>query len=278
MENSDLHTHTYYSDGALPPAQVVKLAKEKGIKNLAISDHNSVEGIDEAMKEAEKLGVNLIPSIEISAEGDEVLGYFIDYKNAKFKKEIKKLQEGSTFSVKENIQKAKGKFDINFEELLREYRPNVSNFNRGHLVRLLIKKGYGDFKEIWPYFQKGKEFYAEREKISVEGAIKLIKKFGGVPVLAHPWVELPAKELLKEENFAKLVKAGLKGIEIDNGDRDERRDEKTISRIKEVAKRYNLIITSGSDFHREEKNNVHNIGDYNCDEKVVEKLKELKNE
>ena len=85
--------------------------------------------------------------------------------------------------------------------------------------------------------------------------------------------------MLKEENFKELVKAGLKGIEIDNGDRDDRRDKQTLKRIKELAKKYDLIITSGSDFHGDylvQATKCHGLGDYNCDEEVVEQLKKAK--
>ena len=87
MKNSDLHTHSIHSDGDLSPSEVVKLAKKRGVKNLALSDHNSISGIDEAILEGNKQGVNIIPAVEIRAEEDEVLGYFIDYKNEKFKNE-----------------------------------------------------------------------------------------------------------------------------------------------------------------------------------------------
>ncbi len=280
MKNSDLHTHSYYSDGDLPPSEVVKLAKQKGIKNLAIADHNSFEGVAEAVKEGKKQGINVIPAIEIRAKEDEVLGYFIDYQNENFKKEVEKIQENLIDRVKKIILKLNKKgIDVSFEDLLKTYHPN-RNFMEIHLIKYLKSIGLGDIRELWPkYISKEGETYVPVEEISILDAIKLIKKYGGVPVLAHPWVELSSKELLKEENFKELVKAGLKGIEIDNGDRDDRRDEQTLKKIKELAEKYNLIITSGSDFHGDylvQATKCHGLGDYNCDEKVVEELKKAK--
>ena len=84
-KNSDLHIHSYYSDGDLSPSDVVRLAKQKGIKNLALTDHNSLDGVQEAIDEGKRQNINIIPAIEIRAKEDEVLGYFVDYKNQKFK-------------------------------------------------------------------------------------------------------------------------------------------------------------------------------------------------
>jgi len=116
--------------------------------------------------------------------------------------------------------------------------------------------------------------------ISVIEAIKLIKKYGGIPVLAHPWAEKRMKDLLENEiKFKELVDAGLKGIELDNGDRDERRSEKIINKIKELAEKYNLVLTAGSDFHGpglKEVTREHDVGDYNCEDKIVEELKQCK--
>lgn len=280
MKNSDLHTHTLYSDGNLAPKELVKLAKKKRIKNLAITDHNSIEGINEAVQEGKKQGINIIPGIEIRAKEDEVLGYFVDYQNEDFKKEIEKIQKNLIDRVKKIILKLNKKgIKVSFEDLLKKYHPN-KNFMEIHLIKYLKAMGLGEIRELWSkYISKEGETYVPVEEISVLDAIKLIKKYKGVPVLAHPWVELSSKELLKEEDFKKLVKAGLKGIEIDNGDRDDRRDEQTLKKIKELAEKYNLIITSGSDFHGKylvELTKSHNLGDYNCGEDVVKMISNLK--
>lgn len=277
MKNLDLHVHSYYSDGDLPPSEVVKLAKQKGIRNLALADHNSFDGVAEAIEEGKKQGVNIIPAIEIRAKEDEVLGYFIDYQNEEFKKEVLKIQENLIDRVKKIIAKLNKKgIEVSFDDLIKKYYPN-RNFMEIHLIKYLKSKGLGEIRTLWPkYISKEGETYVPVKEISVLNAINLIKKYGGVPVLAHPWVEPHSKELLKEEKFKKLVKAGLKGIEIDNGDRDDRRDEQTLNKIRELAKKYNLIITSGSDFHGDylvQANKCHGLGDYNCDKEVVEKLK-----
>lgn len=274
MNNTDLHTHTCCSDGGLSPSEVVRLAKQKGIKNLAITDHNSVDGIEEACKEGKKLGVYIIPAIEINAREDEVLGYFVDYKNRDFKKEIKKIQEKSIVRIKKIIIKLNNKgIKVSFRDLIKLYYPN-RNFVEGHLINYLKLQGLWDSNYLWlRYISKEGETYVPPKEISIFDAVRLIKKYGGVPVLPHPWKSQSSKSLLKEESIRKLIEAGLRGLEIDNGDRNGRRDDKTVIRIKELAKKYSLIITSGSDFHDNIPVRGHRLGDYNCDEKIVVQLK-----
>jgi len=279
MKNSDLHTHSYHSDGELSPREVITEAKKAGIKNLALTDHNSFDGVKEAVEEGKKWGINVIPAFEIRVDGDEVLGYFIDYENKDFIREIKIVQNRVSDRVKKIILKLNDKgINVSFEDLLERYKPNKNPLEI-HLIKYLSEKGYGEIQELWgKYIRETGETYVPIEEVSAPDMIKIIAEYGGVPVLAHPWVSTKSKKLLEEENFVKLVEAGLKGIEIDNGDRDERRDEKTLERIKELAKKYNLIITSGSDFHGAtliKISGTHQIGKFNCDEKVVEELSKL---
>jgi predicted metal-dependent phosphoesterase TrpH len=275
--NTDLHTHSIYSDGVLHPKEVVREAKEKGILNLALTDHNSIDGIEEAISEGKKIGINIIPGIEIRAKEDEVLGYFIYYKNPDLKKEIKKLQ-GVHIKINKIVIKEINKkgIKISYKDVLKEYYPNV-DLMEIHIIRYLNKSGYGEVKDLW------KEYMAPLWKgplysdvVSVVDAIKLIKKYGGIPVLAHPWAEPCSKVLLSEEKFKELVDAGLQGIEIDNGDRDERRDDKTLEKINALAAKYKLVVTSGSDFHGDKKSRelgIHQISMHNCNDKTIKELK-----
>jgi len=277
IKNTDLHTHSIYSDGVLLPKEVVKEAKKKGIENFSLTDHNSLGGIEEAINAGKILGVKVIPGIEIRAKEDEVLGYFIDYQNPAFKKEVKKLQDVYTKIVKFVIKEInKSGIKISYRDILKEYYPNT-NLMEIHVIRYLNKIGYGEVRDLWKKHMVDiwkSPIYSE--EISVADAIKLIIKHGGVPVLAHPWVEPSSKELLSDKNFEELVKGGLQGIEIDNGDRDERRDDGTLKKINFLAEKYNLVITSGSDFHGDKKSmelKIHQIGEHNCEDGVIEKLK-----
>lgn len=277
IKNTDLHTHSIYSDGFFLPKEVVEEAKKKKIKNLSLTDHNSVEGVEEAINAGKLFGIKVIPGVEIRAKEDEVLGYFIDYQNPDFKKEVKKLQMTYIKIVKFIIKEINKKgIKISYKDILKEYRPN-NNLMEIHVIRYLNKIGHGEIKDLWKrYMPDIWKSSVYSEEISVADAIKLIIQYGGVPVLAHPWVEPSSRELLLDKNFKEVVRTGLQGIEIDNGDRDERRNDKILNKINILAERYNLVITSGSDFHGDEKSrelNIHQIGEHNCEESVIGKLK-----
>lgn len=276
MKNADLHTHSIYSDGRLSPKQVVALAKKNRVKYLALSDHNSTAGIDIAMKECKKAEITLIPAVEISAEEDDLLGYHIDYKDKDFQKELQKLRRHyftAMNKIVNNLQKTGIK--ITYAALLKKYAPST-NIQKSHVTRFLselLNMEYSAVKK--QYLSRNSEYYVHVKKVSIIKAIKIIRDAKGTPVLAHPWVEPESRALLIEKNFKKLVRAGLKGIEIDNGDRDDRRTLRILARIKQLAKRYGLIITSGSDFHGSyltKQSKKHGLGKSNCDEAIARKL------
>lgn len=263
MENSDLHTHSFYSDGIFSPADVVKKAKEAGIKNLALTDHNSIDGITEAQEEAKKQGINIIPGIELRCKEGEVLGYFMDFKDKEFIKKIKRIQKKSK-EVFENSIKELNKRGINIksEEVL-DTKLKRNNVLIAYLFKFLKNKNQISIKEM-KEFMKGDLF---EPLFSTEEVIKMINDAKGVAVLAHPWY---SKTFLDEIRMKEFVKSGLKGIEINNGGKGEERLN-SLEKIKKFAKEYNLILTSGSDFHKDLSS--HKLGMNNCDEEIVNKLK-----
>ena len=132
MKNTDLHTHSYYSDGEYSPKELVRLAKKRKIKNLALTDHNSIKGVREAIKEGKKINVNVIPAVEIRCDKGEILGYFIDINNKNLNKELGKLSKDVQDGVKkwcENIERAG--YNISFKEIWKKYpkaRGNINDF------------------------------------------------------------------------------------------------------------------------------------------------------
>jgi predicted metal-dependent phosphoesterase TrpH len=267
MKNSDLHTHSYYSDGIFSPEEVVKQAKDAGIKNLSLTDHNSVEGIGEAQKEAKKQSIKIIPGVELRCKEGEVLGYFIDFKNKELVKKIKVIQ-GRSMEVFENTIKELKKrgISVKSEEVL-DTPLKRNNALIAYLFKFLKNKNLISIKEM-KEFMKGDLF---EPSFSTEEVIKIIQDAGGVAVLAHPWY---SKTFLGEARVEELVKAGLKGIETDNGGRGEER-ESYLDKIKKFSEKYSLILTSGSDYHGESElmSNEHKLGMSNCDEEAIEKLK-----
>jgi predicted metal-dependent phosphoesterase TrpH len=280
--NSDLHTHSFYSDGMLSPKELMRLAKKNGVKNIALTDHDSTEGVKEALKEAKKIGLNLIQAVELGFEGGEMLGYFIDIDNKRLQNILMAGRKISVEKLKQScLLYSKLGIKISFKEIKKRFPNHRNNLNGFFLFYMLYLKGYGNnMEEIGIMLKKLKEgnnlkIYSKK-RISAVKAIKIILQSGGVPILAHPWL---SDEFLNEKNFKKLVKAGLKGLEISNGDNNVLRKSKYVSRINHLLKDYNLIGTRGTDFHGKKICTIqpgnHFIGKNNCDERVVKALYSL---
>jgi len=279
MKNSDLHTHSYYSDGELSPRKIVMLAKKRGLKNIALTDHTSVKGVREAINEGKKIGIEVIPAIEFRFDDGEILGYFIDVDNKKLKEAIGIIQKRQQDRIRKTCKiLKKAGYDISFGEIQKRWPNAKGNYNGFHPIFLLhLKMKKSPFEIIDEIGAKGILGQKMRDYSGVK-VIKLIKKAKGVSVLAHPWF---SEESLKKKNFEKLVKAGLKGLEISNGDISPLKTRKIHNKIKKLAKKYNLILTRGTDFHGSNRAKLmlgkHDLGENNCDEKIVKKLEKLAN-
>jgi len=280
MKNTDLHTHSYYSDGELSPRELVRLAKKRGIKNLALTDHNSVKGVEQAIKQGKKTGVNVIPAVEIVVQNAEILGYFIDYKNSNLKKDLKKNAFCDNDKTKKRIKALqKQGYDISYPKFIKELPNAKDNHNKGHLIYYLNKNLKIPKEKVLEILSEISIKRPKKGNLTLIQGIKLIKKYKGVPVLAHPWNN---KNKFHEKNIKKWIKAGLKGIEINNGEEYSfRRTKGLVREIKNIAKKHNLILTSGSDYHGEtlfKLVRTHKLGKYNCDERVIRELKKRFNE
>jgi predicted metal-dependent phosphoesterase TrpH len=244
VDKVDLHLHTTASDGTETPRDVVKKAAESNIRAIAITDHDSVSGIDEALKEGKKHNIEVVPGVEISSYCNDqeihFLGYYPQIDNFRFLKNLQKMRDDRFSRMQKMIKKLKAiGININFSEVCQEAKESA--LGRPHLARVLIKKGYvKDFTEAFTKFLgKGKPAYVQRKKLSPAKAITLILKAGGVPVLAHPG-------LYKNDSLIRqFIKDGLRGIEVFHPIHSR---WETI-RYKLIARYYNLLITGGSDYH-----------------------------
>jgi|TARA_Y100000310_G_C20578016_1_gene761449 hypothetical protein len=282
MKDTDLHTHSYYSDGQISPKELVRQAKRKKIKNLALTDHDSVDGVKEAIKEGKRLGVGVIPAVEVRAKETEVLGYFVDVDNKELKKDLKKGRKKVKEGVKDWCKKLqKAGFNISFKEIQGKFPKSKSNINEFYPLFVLYKKGYGKMLKIPGIIkERGVKKKKIKERTMIQ-AIRLIKKAGGVPVLAHPWVD-DKRKVLRHKNIKRYIEAGLKGIEINNGDRAPFKPSNMNKKIRKIAKKYKLILTCGSDYHglpelTKQMPGNHELGENNCDKKIVEQLQNLSN-
>ncbi|WP_334071779.1 MULTISPECIES: PHP domain-containing protein [Paenibacillus] len=249
-ERYDLHTHTRASDGMNAPADNVRLAREHGLAGLAITDHDTVAGIKEAMAEGERQGITVIPGVEISTRSSgkdiHVLGYFIKTDDSLLLQRLAGLRETREARNVQIIEKLQGLgISITLDEvkagLGRPLRPDES-LGRPHIADALVRKGLAaDMRDAFDrYLGEGKPGYASLPRISPEEAMIWIREAGGVPVLAHPG--LYGDDQLVEA----IVERGRPaGIEVYHSDHGPEAEERYLA----LARRYGLIATGGSDYH-----------------------------
>jgi len=254
----DLHVHSTVSDGTEKPSDLLKKAKNISLELFAITDHDNISGSKLIYNGKHDDSIYFITGVEISAEFKNtlhILGYNFDIENKALNETLCDLQE---YRLKRNERMIKNMndsgFRISMEELL-----NISGgeqLGRPHFARLMLEKGFvSSYQEAFDkYLKKGAPFYMDKKRLSPEDSIKLIKNAGGISVLAHPY-----QTKLEGENLEKLIKKlksqGLDGIEVFYSLHSERMTGEYLS----YAKKYDLVATSGSDFHGENKKDI-NLG------------------
>lgn len=264
--------HTTASDGSNPPREVIRLAHEAGLQAVAITDHDNVNGVQEAMEAGKQYGVEVLPGIELSADyrGIElhILGYLIDPEA----ESLSDLLDIALINREERNRKIVEKLraegiEITMEELRKRHPGTV--LGRPHMGLLMMEKGYVDsvkqsFRE---YMGKGAKCYVPKTCMPLEQAVERILSAGGVPVLAHPFqYELPEPEL--RELIELLKRLGCAGMECIYA----RYSEEQRQYLLHLAEEYDLIATAGSDFHGTPKPDIL-VGDIRGDYHIVERLK-----
>lgn len=260
MRYIDLHTHTMASDGALTPAQLVHHALNEHVGVLAITDHDAVYGVDEAIAEGEKCGVSIIPGVELSAtHGREmhILGLYIDTKQADLASTLENLRgERAARNYKMlELFNAQG-FKLSDEDVLK-YKPGygMDTIGRVHFARALVEKAYcGDFQTaLRDYVADASRVYVQRKHISAQKAIELIHKAGGYAFLAHgfrTFAEAEAEQLFA--TLDTLREFGLDGAECYHGRQTVHQTELLLR----YCEQHELLVSGGSDFHGEYKPDV----------------------
>jgi 3',5'-nucleoside bisphosphate phosphatase len=269
MLKADLHIHTTASDGLLSPEEVVKWAARKRLSAVAITDHDTIKGVQPAVDISHSYKIEVIPGIEFSSEHMEeeihILGYYIDYQRnwlkdkldemylSRYNRAVKMVDKLNTIGV-----------DITLEQV-RNIAESAT-IGRPHIARAMMEKGYiKNLKDAFKlYIGKGGPAYVERYRISCQEAIDMIKELGGVPVLAHPGL-INNKYCIKE-----ILDMGIEGIEVYHS----KHDEETIRNTLEITESRKLLITGGSDCHGIFVNNQPILGNIWVDLKYVKLIKE----
>lgn len=251
----DLHTHSNCSDGSMPPRELVRYAKDKGLTAIALTDHDNTEGIDEALKAGREFGIEVICGVEFSTEEIRqvhILGYFLDHKNKELQAAFQKQQAERV----ENFEKYLKKFEENGFPMTREEvlkKAPSGNVGRAHYAKVMMDKGYvSSVNEAFArYLSIGMPLYIKREVLEPKDAIQLIHNAGGLAFFAHPH-----QTKLDDEQLYSLMKrlkdAGLDGIEGYYSEYSPEMGEK----FRSWAKELDLLLSGGSDFHAEMKPHI----------------------
>jgi predicted metal-dependent phosphoesterase TrpH len=265
----DLHVHSNVSDGKYTPEEIVRKAAGIGLTHLALTDHDTIDGIVPAMKAAAAFPeLRFIPGVEISTDVPDgevhVLGYFIDYTSQELEESLKRFRNSRLNRALGMVNKL-GRLGIDIDwERVREIAGD-GTIGRPHIARAMLEKGYIEtFTEAFDkYIGRDGPAYVEREKMMPEEAVALVIRSRGLPVMAHPFTT-PEPEAM----VARLKANGLVGIEAYYKDNTV---AQTAALVK-IAAKYGLIATGGSDYHGIDDSREVAMGGVDVPEEAVERL------
>lgn len=245
---ADLHIHTTASDGRYTPTEILRQAREAGLRYIAITDHDTVDGLlllEQQGSLATEDGLTLICGIEFSTDLPDhevhILGYHIDIHQPELREQLTLLTQSRRTRTRRIVEKlvALG-FNITYQEVL-DIAGAATSIGRAQISKTLVAKGY--FSTVGDVFEKllakGGPAYVPHDKLSPAGVIALIRKAGGIAVLAHPGLVGDDQVVLE------VIQTGIDGLEVYH----PRHDAKQTEQYLELARRHRLLVTGGSDFH-----------------------------
>jgi hypothetical protein len=240
----DLHLHTAASDGLLEPAALVQAVRAAQVEVFSVTDHDTVDGLDDAKRAADDAGLTLVPGVELSAYWGRVefhiLGYFIDPDNAALRAFLGDTREARHARLRAMLSRLQAMgMGVPAADVLA--RAKNGNVGRPHLARALVERGFvGSVDEAFDrYLGTDKPAYVARPDVTVQDAIDVIRKAGGIASLAHPGLHN------RDEAIPTLIAAGLTAIEVYHPKHAFGR----AGRYRRLARRHALLVTGGSDFH-----------------------------
>ena len=277
----DLHLHTTASDGVLSPSEIVRYAKAKGLQAIAITDHDTIEGCEEGILEGERIGFEVIPGIEISAEHSpgsmHILGFFLNIHHPLLNERLEYLQKARAERNPKIVERLNQLgIEITYDEVLKA--SGGGQVGRPHFANILLeKKCVRSFQEAFDRFlKKGAPAYVDKFRFTSKEALHFINEAQGVAVLAHPNTLGVNGCSALEKLILQLVEEGLKGIEVYYPEHSE----VDVGRYKTLADRYHLLPTGGTDYHGIEKNELDigvGRGEMKLPYSIVEDIRAVRN-
>lgn len=275
MKYIDLHVHSTFSDGTLTPQRIVEYAAKRKLAAIALTDHDTTDGVPIAQEHATQFGLEVIAGVELSVEMPgrsdlelHILGYYLDYQDASFQERLSFFRKKRHERAVMMLEKLK---DLNVfldgAKLLETTNDNA--IGRLHFAQALLEEGY--VHNIQEAFQRfigfNKPAYVPKARLLPEQALKMITDVDGIPSLAHPYFSEINRDMI-----AMLVGFGLKGIEVYHS----RHSKSDMDRFRQYASEFNLLITGGSDCHGEIDKNEALMGNMEVPFELLEKMQEYK--
>ena len=245
----DLHTHSIYSDGTATPAELVRMASANKLQGFSLTDHDTMDGVEEAVTAGRELGIEVLPGLEISALHHgyslHILGYGIDPKNPALLHWLKRLQQGRRERNRKILEKlAAMGIQISDDELAR--LSGKGQTGRPHIARILVSRGYvRTMREAFSrYLGRNKPAWQSRFTYTAADTIEMLHQAGGIAVFAHPGQLDPGMKV-QPQIIKELVNLKLDGLEIFYPSHTRTMQK----RLKSLAGKYNILATGGSDYH-----------------------------
>jgi hypothetical protein len=270
----DLHTHTNRSDGTFTPDELVRLAAERGLEVVAVTDHDTTDGLEEAMATAAEVGVQIVPGVELSAEFERtsvhVLSYWMDPANAELQAELRRLRDDRFRRGELMVERLRGLgFPVSFERVREIARDG--NIVRPHVAQAMVEAGVVASEEeaFERWIGDGRPAHVPKHALAPVDAVALIRDAGGLCVLAHPgmWGDQTS---VPDELIESMAAAGMAGLEVDHTDHTPEQR----SYYRALAGRLELIPTGGSDCHGTRYDPVR-LGTSRCDPESFASLRAL---
>ncbi len=263
---TDLHIHSWFSDGTQPPKEIVEIAAGLGLSAIAISDHDAVEGLQEASVAASPVGLQMVPAVELCARDDSaeihMLGYFIDPANGPLLETLERLRQGRVERLYKMAALLGGLgVPVDPDKVIE--LAGRGSVGRLHLADYLVREGitYSTGQAFQRYLAEGESAYVPSPRLDVSEAVSLIHSAGGVAVLAHPGVTA------HDDLIPTLVKLGVDGIEAFH----PKHDDVLSNFYSSIAAKHGLLVTGGSDSHG--RKDIESIGRVTVPHSCVDELR-----
>lgn len=267
----DLHTHSTASDGTLPPAGVMRAARDAGLDVVALTDHDTTRGWQEAASVASETGVSLVPGIEVSCSAGggisvHLLGYLIDPDAPGLRAELERARSSRVTRARRMVELLTDDTGLTWDEVAAQAAPGAT-IGRPHIADALVTAGVVSSREeaFAGFLRSRGPYHVSHYAPAAVRAVELVREAGGVPVMAHPMAAARGR-VVPDEVIEQMVGAGLAGLEVHHRDHDRAATEHAA----DLVKRFGLFATGSSDYHGDGKPNL--LAEHTTDPAVLEEI------